>query len=388
MRASLITLTALTTVVVSLSNSGISAERRSAAPAVPPAAAAAPCTTATAECTSWVTLNGGPARSMVYTTYGLDTPNTAITRALIMVHGTNRNADHYFDTAKAAAFLAGAINDTVVISPRIASADGSCKDTLAANEVSYSCGGDSWKSGGNAASNKDISSYDFVDESLRKLANRKTFPNLTAIVVAGHSAGGQFANRYSMTNKVHGTLGVNITYVVANPSSYAWPDATRPMPQDDALAANAVAAWASEAVHTQFTFGTALTRQPGRAGRPEQNCDQTYNRWPTGLENRQAVNGYTAAMSDDQLKKQLAERSVTYLLGQVDTLPLGGFDSSCAAMAQGATRRARGEAFAKFVNDKLGAKHAIQIVPECAHNDRCMYTTDSVFPVIFPKPSK
>ena len=35
--------------------------------------------------------------------------------------------------------------------------------------------------------------------------------------------------------------------------------------------------------------------------------------------------------------------------GQVDTLPLGGFDSSCPAMAQGATRRARGEAFAAFV---------------------------------------
>jgi hypothetical protein len=24
-------------------------------------------------------------------------------------------------------------------------------------------------------------------------------------------------------------------------------------------------------------------------------------------------------------------------------------------------------------------------VPECGHNDRCMYTTDAVFPVIFPK---
>jgi pimeloyl-ACP methyl ester carboxylesterase len=381
MRASLIGLTALTTVLVSLSNSRILAERRSAVPA----AAAAPCTTATPECTEWVALKGGPARSMIYTTYSLDKVNAGITRALIMVHGTNRNADHYFDTAKAAAFLAGAISDTVVISPRIASADGSCKDTLAPNEVSYTCGGDSWKSGGNAASNKDISSFDFMDEILRKLANKKMFPNLKSIVVAGHSAGGQFANRYSMTNKVHGTLGVNISYVVANPSSYAWPDSTRPMAVDDALPENAVKAWASEEVHTKFTFGAAVTRHPGVNGRPEQNCDQTYDRWPTGLVNRAVVNGYTAAISDDQLKKQLAERPVTYLLGQVDTLPLGGFDSSCAAMAQGATRRARGEAFAKFVNDKLGAKHHIQIVPECGHNDRCMYTTDAVFPVIFPK---
>jgi hypothetical protein len=91
-------------------------------------------------------------------------------------------------------------------------------------------------------------------------------------------------------------------------------------------------------------------------------------------------------MTDDQLKTQLVSRPTTYLLGQVDTLPLGGFDSSCQAMAQGATRRARGEAFVKYVNEQLGATHAIQIVPECGHNDRCVFTTDAVLPVIFPKP--
>jgi hypothetical protein len=90
-------------------------------------------------------------------------------------------------------------------------------------------------------------------------------------------------------------------------------------------------------------------------------------------------------MTDDQLKKQLVARPTTFLVGQVDTLPLGGFDSSCGAMAQGPTRRARGEAFVKFVNDKLGAKHAIQVVSECGHNDRCIFTTDAVLAVIFPK---
>jgi hypothetical protein len=54
-------------------------------------------------------------------------------------------------------------------------------------------------------------------------------------------------------------------------------------------------------------------------------------------------------------------------------------------MAQGPTRRARGEAFVKFVNEQLGAQHKVQIVSECGHNDRCIYTTDTVFPVIFPK---
>ena len=193
-------------------------------------APAAPCTTPTAACEQWVTLAGGPARSMVYASYPLGTPNPAIRRALIMVHGTNRNADRYFSSALAAAFLAGALQDTIVISPRIASAAGSCKDTLAPNEVSWSCTGDSWRSGGTAASHPSLTSFDLVDELLRTLAKKSTFPNLRAIVVAGHSAGGQFVTRYQMANKVHETLGVPVSYVVANPSSYSWPDATRPLP--------------------------------------------------------------------------------------------------------------------------------------------------------------
>src|SRR5471032_2956405 len=79
----------------------------------------APCTTATAACVQWVPLGGGSARSMVYSTHSLDVPNTSVTRALVMVHGASRNADHYFSTATAAAFLAGALDNTIIISPRL-----------------------------------------------------------------------------------------------------------------------------------------------------------------------------------------------------------------------------------------------------------------------------
>jgi len=338
----------------------------------PASSAAAACTTATANCTEWVALGSGAARSLIYRTRSLDARDDNIRRALIMVHGTNRNADHYFSTAVTAAFLAGALDDTVVISPRIASAAGNCHDVLAPNEVSWSCTGDSWRSGGTSASHPDLTSFDFVDQILKKLANKNVFPNLRAIVVAGHSAGGQFVARYQMANRVHDTLGVPIMYVVANPSSYAWPDDTRPQPTDDAAPDAAKGAWETEKVHTKFSYGPF-----------EVSACPNYDKWPAGLENR--TSGYTAKMSDDQLKKQLVSRRTTFLLGQVDTLPLGGFDSSCPAMAQGATRRARGEAYVKYVNERLGAKHDIQIVPECGHNDRCVYTTDSVLPVVFPK---
>jgi len=309
---------------------------------------------------------------MVYASYPLNVRNDAIRRALIMVHGTNRNADHYFDTAMAATFLAGALDDTIVVAPHLIIAS----DQKAENEVVWPGGGDSWRSGGMSPSNAELSSFDVADELLRTFANKNLFPNMKAIVVTGHSAGGQYATRYAMANKVHDSLGVPVTYVVANPSSYAWPDATRTLPQGDAEPAAAKDGWSltpDTAVHTKFTYGP----YDGAA----RNC-ANYNRWPLGLENRA---GYTAKMTDDQLKTQLVARPTTFLVGQVDTLPLGGFDSSCSAMAQGPTRRSRGEAFVKFINEKLGATHPIQVVSECGHNDRCIFTTDTILRVIFPK---
>src|SRR5205809_6185001 len=122
---------------------------------------AAPCTVAKQECTEWITLGGGPGRSLIYRTYALDGKNEKITRAMIMVHGAGRDADNYFRTAVAATFLAGALDDTIVISPRFASNDSSgCRDTLATNEVNWSCTGDSWRSGGTASNDERLTSYD------------------------------------------------------------------------------------------------------------------------------------------------------------------------------------------------------------------------------------
>jgi hypothetical protein len=333
--------------------------------------APAPCVLAVARCQQWIDLGHGGARSKVYATYSLDRPDPRIRRALVMVHGTLRNADHYFATANAAAFLAVAHGDTLVIAPDFASASGDCKDPLAPHEVSWSCGGNSWRSGGPAASDPGLTSFDFMDAILKRLADRKRFPNLQVIVVAGHSAGGQFVNRYEMANQVHEGLGVPVRYVVANPSSYAWPDAVRPAPTGDADPGAAREAWSTEIPHTDYAFGPFDdAKAPG------------YDLWPYGLENR--TDGAAAKLTAAQLRHNLASRPTTYLLGQVDVLPLGGFDGSPNAMAQGPTRRARGEAFVKHIEETLGAKPTVMIVPECGHNDRCIFTTDAVLPVIFP----
>jgi hypothetical protein len=291
---------------------------------------------------------------MIYRTFPLGGRNENITRAVIIVHGAGRNANDYFRTGVAAAFLAGALDDAVVIAPRFTSADRGCHDKLEPNEISWPCGGDSWRSGGVASNRDDVNSFDLMDEILQRIARKQAFPNLKTIVLAGHSAGGQYVTRYEMSNRVHDTLGVPVTYVVSNPSSYAYPDANRPLEDGKEF-------------------------RPYRDGR---NCT-TYDHWPYGLEQR--GNGYTSKLTDAQLKQQLAARPVVYLLGELDVMPVGGFDGSCPAMAQGPTRRARGEAFAKYVNEKYGAHGEVAVVPLCGHNARCMFTSDEALRILFPK---
>src|SRR6185503_19112451 len=121
--------------------------------------AGAPCTTPTTPCERWITFGSGPARSLVYGTHPLDARNAAITRALIMVHGAGRNADHYFETATAAGFLAGALENTIILAPRFAAGT----DKVAPNEVLWPEGGNNWRSGGMAPANQTISSFDFLD---------------------------------------------------------------------------------------------------------------------------------------------------------------------------------------------------------------------------------
>lgn len=335
----------------------------------PPRPAPAPCTAATPECTEFVAV-GGTGRSLVYRNFPLDVRNEAITRVVVVVHGAGRDADNYFRSAMAGAFLAGALNSALVIAPRMASNNGTgCRDSLAQGEISWHC--NTWRSGGAALSDSTVTSFDFLDAILRKVARRALFPNLAGITVTGHSAGGQVTNRYGMASRVHDSLGVPVRYAVANPSSYAWPTDERP---------TGPAAYPLPAAAPGFMAEVPANMPPFRSMGNGRGCT-VYNEWPYGFRNR---TGYAAAASDSQLARQLASRPFTYVLSEVDVLPLSGFDSGCAAMAQGPTRRARGQAYAKFVNERLGGHHEVVVVTGCAHNGRCIYTSEPWLRIAFP----
>ena len=336
---------------------------------------AAPCTTATPACTEWVAPPNAPVRVLVYRSFPLDVKNADITRAVILVHGAGRDADNYFQHILAATFLGGALENTVVISPRFASTNNGCDDKVVEREATWECGGPGrWTSGGAATNGASVTSFDVMDEILTRLAKRDAFPNLRAIVLSGHSAGGQFVSRYQMANQVHEKLPVPLTYIVANPSSYGYLDAMRP----------------SASIHADNPSVLAPGYIPAPPAKPQppfgafggaDSCT-TYDNWPYGLQRRV---GYSTRITDDQMKKQLASRPATYLLGGLDILPLFGFDGSCAAMAQGPTRMARGLAYARYVNERFAAKHQVTPVPSCGHNARCMFTDPAALALLFSK---
>ena len=342
----------------------------------------APCASATSDCTEWIRPAGQPSRVLVYRTYPLEKKNEGIKRAFVFVHGILRDADNHFRTALAAAFLSDSLNDTIIVVPRFASnssapgnESGNCHDTLAADEANWICEAqrpDTWRSGG-AAIGSQLSSFDFMDEILRELARKDVFPNLKVIVVAGHSAGGQFVTRYEMLNQVHDRLGTPVSYLVANPSSYAYVDDLRPT-------ANAFPSTISVPPPAGPTPNSGDPPSAFSHYSDPKNCTG-FDVWPYGLKARPA---YSSTLTDEQVTKQLVTRYVTYLLGEADVLPLGVFDTSCPAMAQGPTRLGRGRAFHKYVNEHLHARHNLIVVPFCSHSQRCMFTSDVALPLMFP----
>jgi len=346
-------------------------------------AAASTCVAATEHCEEWITLDGKASRLLVHRTHALRTKNTQLKRALVFVHGIKRDADNHFRTALAGAFLDGVSDDTLIVAPRFASnshADGNeagnCGDTLGPHEANWICEDsrtDTWRFGGAEVGHQDVSSFDFMDQIVRLLADKRVFPNLRSIVIAGHSAGGVFVSRYQMTNKVHDLPDVRISYVVANPSSYSYLDDMRPTVS--ALPDN-ISAEAPGFRPPRVNPPPAFVSYPDA-----RNCT-TYDDWPYGLKNRF---GYAAQTATEQLRAQAASRPVTYLLGDSDILPAGVFDMSCPAMAQGPTRLARGLAFARYMNELHAAHHKVIVVPFCGHSARCLFTADVAFPAIFPK---
>lgn len=282
----------------------------------------------------------GPGELSVGVSQDWQQPLPQVQRALIVIHGRLRNAQTYLHSAEQAATQAGQLSSTLIVAPQFLNDTDGTRHALPDSVLRWHA--NDWMAGAPALSPASLSSYTALDKILERLDDRKRFPNLREVVVAGHSGGAQVVQRYALTTQADKALqadGIKVRYVIANPSSYAYFNAQRPIPTFDAA-----------------------------------NCPG-FNTWKYGLKELPA---YAQGQKHRQLEQAYIERDITYLLGAKDTNPNHpALDKSCEAEAQGAFRLERGKNYFEYLTQRhpQGLNQRLVEVPGVGHNGDQMFTS-------------
>ena len=273
----------------------------------------------------------------------------AFTKAVVVVHGTNRNAQDYYNTIYDIAESLGQTEHALIVAPHFQSDE----DSAQANELQWSSWG--WKEGNKSiekAGLERISSFAVMDDLIQTLSNPTLYPNLQQIVITGHSAGGQFTQRYAVGNQLPDEIQNKLRYVVANPGSYLYLNAQRPV----------------DGTSDQFI-------------EPEAAC--AFNDYKYGLDNRN-VTAYMDSLSAQELIEQYLSRDVIYLLGAADTVIDGNLDTGCEANLQGINRYERGVNFFNYL-ENVFPQHLHQKIEvvDAGHSRTDMYSSTAGQDVLF-----
>lgn len=282
----------------------------------------------------------GPGELTVGLSQDWKQPLPGVQRALIVIHGRLRNAQTYLHSAAQAATQAGQLSTTLIIAPQFLNQTDGNRHALSDAVLRWR--GNDWMAGAPALGPEPLSSYAALDRILERLSDRKHFPALREVVIAGHSGGAQVVQRYALTTQADSALKakhIQVRYVIANPSSYAYFTAQRPVP----------------------TFDPASC--PG------------FNTWKYGLKDLPA---YAQGQKQRALEQAYIDRDITYLLGAKDTDPNHpALDKSCEAEAQGAFRLARGKYYFEYLIQRhpQGLNQRLVEVPGVGHNGDQMFTS-------------
>jgi hypothetical protein len=293
-----------------------------------------------------ITTESGEAELPVEISRDWNLTDPEVTRALITIHGMGRDVEDNFQSAKLGADKSDARASTIIIAPQFLREVDIPASRLGPKVLRWSHG--EWTAGENAMAPMPLSSFSVLDAIVLRLGDRQRFPALQQIVIAGHSAGGQFVQRYAVVGHAPKTLsaaGIHVRFVVANPSSFLYFDDMRP------AAGGTLAPFAGRATYNRF------------------------NRWKYGPRN---APDYIGDVSFESLEKTYAASDVIYLQGTADVDPNHPeLDKTCAAEAQGANRFERGNAYFRYMNMRHPDSSTQQFwqVPNVAHDESKMFNS-------------
>jgi pimeloyl-ACP methyl ester carboxylesterase len=305
-------------------------------------------------------------------------------QAFVMVHGSDRNADQYLCWALLALDAAGrSISDTVVMAPFFADADDKVSDGIIFWDQNLG-----WKEGDNSSATLplSLSSFAVMDAVVATLSDTALYPHMQRILIAGHSAGGQFVSRYAMFG-ASGLSPPELVFVSANPSSQPYLDASRPA--NIPLAGScAPLSYCDNSTIPDFDYVFRVPLPPSVA-----NCSG-YDSWLYGL---QALNSYTrnvtARVAVSLLHQRLKAGSLRVLLGAADVCnekfcpdcDSHDIDSGCEASLMGNCRFQRGWAYYRHLQNFYRDTElpAPVTVPGVAHDACSMFTSSLGIRVLF-----
>ncbi|KAK0209262.1 hypothetical protein DFS33DRAFT_520634 [Desarmillaria ectypa] len=297
----------------------------------------------------WVVDDELEAYLPVYQTSDLNT--SEVTRAVIILHGKERTCWSDWNSANNALYNAThndpAIkrNEISILSPCFF--DEADLEAGAAKNGQLLWGKTTWVDGHrNVApdSISDFSSFYVLDALVAYYMNTTVYPNLKAVVVGGHSAGGQMTQRYAAL-RISTENDDRLHFWIANPASLCWLTPDRPVPNYECegfdnykygLAANFPA------------YATANARVLARDGIVER------------------YNG----------------RKLSYAWGLKDN---GPGDTRCQALMQGSTHLKRGRNFVSMLEDMGGIPNLTTVdwVPNTSHNTEKMMASDAGIDKLF-----
>ena len=298
-------------------------------------------------------INGSQLKIAYCGNVNVDSVTRETDRILIVIHGTNRNASDYYDYVADAGILAGGSDQTTaIVAPHFLTEDDLDNFSLSESMLFWSSGG--WKKGNtsNQSANhprpESISSYAVLDELINRLIANN--PNASQVVIAGHSAGGQFVNRYTAGGRAENmNSGITFRYLSANPSTWLY-----------------------------FSPERASADNIDIFETPDSSNCSDYNFYKHGL---QDLNNYMSEVGIVKIIQNYQDRNVLYLFGELDNDPNSSYlATGCSAMLQGEHRLQRGEIYFNYINDFFGssnlASHHKEIVDGVGHSASKMFQSD------------
>ncbi len=283
-----------------------------------------------------------------YSTHDFSKRNSEVSRLVIVVHGALRNGDEYFADTVIAAKKHGVEKRTMIVAPHFRRES----DQRLSGEIYYGNRWNTkWKYGYKSQDSDSVSSFTLLDTMILELEESKLFPNLKTIVITGHSAGGQFTQRYAIGSKINSKVKAEVEFVPSNPSSYMFLDEAR------------------------FTFNKGNFELQENF----EDC-QEYNHYIYGPIDRAR---YLSRYSVKSLKKIFNSNRLTYLMSEEDK-GTDSLDRSCEAMLQGKNRFERAKNFWHYDKKVLGGEnHSFISIPKIGHEHIDVYESKEAGEVIF-----